>query len=218
LDEVAGTLWEAAGKPEPKFTAETLRPRLHALMTPWMSEGFFADTVVLVEGEDDRAAILGTASSLGHDLESAGVSVIPCGGKNSLDRPMVIFQKLHIPTYLVWDGDEGKKDAKPESNRYLLRLMGQQEEDWPAIVSDRFACFKRDLGTTLLEEIGVEVFDQLLQKAQDEVEIETKERALKNPMVIQKVIVVAKKEVRSSQTLESVIQKILALKPVAVER
>ena len=31
-------------------------------MTPWMGEGFFADVVVLVEGEDDRAAILGYAN------------------------------------------------------------------------------------------------------------------------------------------------------------
>ena len=28
--------------------SETLRPRLQALMTPWMNEGFFADVVVLV--------------------------------------------------------------------------------------------------------------------------------------------------------------------------
>ena len=53
-------------------------------MTPWMSEGFFADVAVLVEGEDDRAAILGVAKSKGIDLESSGIAVIPAAEKPAL--------------------------------------------------------------------------------------------------------------------------------------
>ena len=140
-----------------------------------------------------------------------------CWGKNNLDRPAVIFQKLNIPTYVIWDSDEGTKEATLEANRnrYLLRLLGQPEEDWPCVVGDWFACFKKDLDTTLCEEIGAKVFDRLLQGVQDELGIPKKEQAIKNPVVIQKVIEAAKIEGKSSVTIESILQKIRSLKPIA---
>ena len=54
LDAVAEEIWVAGGSQGSKYTADTLRPRLQAVMTPWVNEGFFADVAVLVEGEDDR--------------------------------------------------------------------------------------------------------------------------------------------------------------------
>ena len=101
LDEVAEEIWTAVGEPGDCFTGLTLLPRLRAVMTPWMAEGFFADVAVLVEGEDDRAAILGMAECEGHDFEAAGISVIPCGGKTNLDRPLAIFRSLGIPVFPV---------------------------------------------------------------------------------------------------------------------
>ena len=154
LYAVAEEVWVAGGSQGSKYTADTLRPRLQAVMTPWVNEGFFADVAVLVEGEDDRAAILGVAVAMGHNFDSDGISVIPCMGKNNLDRPLVIFRRLGIPVYVIWDGDHGRKDARAEDNHRLLRLLGQSEEDWPCGVKDRHACFKIELETTLAEEIG----------------------------------------------------------------
>ncbi|MGA9055811.1 MAG: AAA family ATPase [Terriglobia bacterium] len=212
LDEVAQILWEAVGKPGTKFTGETLRPRLQTIMTPWMNEGFFSEVVVLVEGEEDRAAILGTAAPMKCDLESEGVSVIPCMGKNNLDRPTVIFRQFEIPTYLIWDSDESKKNAKPEQNRYLLRLVGQPEEDWPGSVGDCYACFKNNLHTTLREEIGGDLFDTIVQRVQEETGLSEREQAIKNPTVMGRVIEAAKKEGKRSTTLEEIVGKIRALK------
>lgn len=103
LREVAGILAGTADEPS-TYTPATLSARLQAVMTPWMNEGFFADVVVLVEGEDDRAAVLGVAKAMGHDLEGNGFSIIPCGGKSNIDRPYTIFRQLNIPVYAVWDG------------------------------------------------------------------------------------------------------------------
>lgn len=103
LDSVADQLWIANGKLGEKYTADSLRPRLQAILTPWVNEGFFADVVVLVEGEDDRAAILGAAKSMGQDFDSNGISIIPCTGKSNLDRPLVIFRQFGIPVYVVWE-------------------------------------------------------------------------------------------------------------------
>jgi predicted ATP-dependent endonuclease of OLD family len=212
LAAVADEIWIAGDQQGTKYTAETLRPRLRTLMTSWVNEGFFADVVVLVEGEDDRAAILGASKSMGHDFDSADISVIPCVGKHNLDRPLVIFRQLEIPSYIIWDGDHGGNDAKPESNRYLLRLVGQPEDDWPYGVGDRHACFKTKLETKLSEELGKDLFDRLLSETQNEFGIHKKADALKNPGVLQQVIEKAAAEGKTSLTLKSIVEKIIALK------
>ena len=143
MESVACELGDASDRQREMFTAGTLKPRLQSIMTPWMGEGFFADVVVLVEGEDDRAAILGFARSKECDFDGLGITVIPCSGKSSIDRPLIIFRQLGISVYVVWDGDHGGNDAKPEDNRYLLRLLGKPEQDWPEFVGDSSACFSR---------------------------------------------------------------------------
>ena len=165
MDTIARELWKAGGSHGKKYTAETLLPRLRTIMTPWMNEGFFADTVVLAEGEDDRAAILGVAGYLGYDFDSLGITVVPCSGKNNLGRPLLIFRQLDIPVYVVWDGDYCKKDSE-KLNKSLLRLLGQSEEDWPTFVRESSACFKVDLEKTLEEELSKELYECSLKKAQ----------------------------------------------------
>ena len=212
MDAVADKLWNAKGKQGNRFTAETLRPRLEALMTPWMNEGFFADVAVLVEGEDDRAAILGAAKSMNREFDSMGIAVIPCSGKVSLDRPLVIFRQLGVPVYVVWDGDFSDSRAKPEDNKYLLRLLGQTEQDYPDFVGDTCACFKVKLEETLEYEIGDDLFERLLAKAQGDFGISKKNQALKNPKVIQSILENARPCGKISSSLRNIVENIIALK------
>ena len=74
-----------------KFTEANIVPKLHMIRTPWINEGFFSKCVVLVEGDSDRAAILGTSNALKIDLESKGISVIPCFGKGNIDKVAIIL-------------------------------------------------------------------------------------------------------------------------------
>lgn len=210
-----------------KYTASALLPRLQAIMTPWMNEGFFADVVVLVEGEDDRASILGVAKTLGPELESKGISVIPCGGKTNIDRPYIIFNQLGIPIYVVWDGDYGRgetegicekcerpldKKPDPKENRRLLKLLSYEEIDWPEFIGDSCSCFKVDLETKIMEEIGNDVFEQCLKECQSAFSISKRKHALKNPHVIMTVINNAQQKGHFSITLKNIIEKIVALK------
>ena len=211
MEAVAEALWNAHGSEGAAYTAETLRPRLQALMTPWMNEGFFADTVVLVEGEDDRAAILGVAKSMDYDFDSLGITIVPCFGKSNLDRPLVIFRQLDIPVYVVWDGDHGAKDSKPEDNKYLLKLLSQPEQDWPNYVSDNSACFKVNLEKTLEGELGKDLFQCSLAKAQQELGIAKKGHALKNAAVIQRIIDDAASDEKTSESLRGIVKNIMAL-------
>lgn len=212
LDEIAEIIEKADGKEEGSYSGATLEPRLETLMTPWMNEGFFADLAVLVEGEEDRAAIIGIASALGYDLESKGISVIPCMGKNNLDRPTAIFSKLQIPVYVIWDCDFGGKDAKPEENHRLLRLFDHDIEDWPETITKQFACFKQTLSFTLRKEIGEEFFNDNLKEICEDLCMSKKKDAYKNPQVIQAIITRAHDHGKSCQSLEEIIKWIITLK------
>ena len=211
IEAVAEELWKADGEIGEKYTATTLRPRLQTIMTPWMNEGFFADTVVLVEGEDDRTAILGVARSMDRDFDQSGISVIPCFGKNNLARPFAIFRQLGIPVYVVWDGDHGRSNAKPEDNRSLLRILQQSEEDWPEFVGATCASFKQDLEKSLENEIGQDLFNELLKEAQVTLGIEKKKQAIKNVSVIQHIVEKAAAQGQTCSSLEQIVTNIVAL-------
>ncbi len=212
MGSIANELQAAKGDPTTEFTEDTLRARLQAIMTPWINEGFFADVVVLVEGETDLAVITGVARSMGHELDSLGVAVIPCTGKTCLDRPLVIFRQLGIPVYVVWDGDWNSTNAKAEDNEYILRLLQLARDPWPEFVGEAGACFKVNLEKTLASEIGKQEFEVLCSEAQRHFDIAKKGRALKNPAVIQRIMKRANAEGRSSTSLTKVVQKIIALR------
>ena len=212
LDAVATELWEATNQQGEKFTGASLQPRLQSIMTPWMSEGFFSDVVVLVEGEGDRAAIQGFAKAMNVDFDRLGISIIPCLGKPNIDRPMVIFRQLGIAVYVVWDGDFGNNDKAAQQNRFLLRLLGEPEQDWPSFISDASACFKVNLEETMQSEIGCEYFECLLAEAQGQFGIDARDHALKNPTVIGYIAQVASAKEKSSSSLESIVNRIAALR------
>jgi predicted ATP-dependent endonuclease of OLD family len=230
LERIADLLWQADGKFGEKYTAATLSHRLQSLMTPRVTEGFFARTVVLVEGEDDCAAIMGAASAKGVDLEAEGISVIPMGGKRSLDRPALIFREFGIPVYLVWDADAGKGEMMgrcgecnkplegkhdPEDNRRLLRILGAPEEDWPDRLTPTFCVFKVDLETRLGEEIGHDTFDELLAQAQVDFAIPKRKHAIKNPKVIAAMIASAKAQGHESATLNAIVDHVMTMANMA---
>ena len=212
MESVANELWDASDRRGEIFTADTLKPRLQSIMTPLMGEGFFADVVVLVEGKDDRAAILGFARSKECDFDGLGITVIPCSGKSSIDRPLLIFRQLGVSVYVVWDGDYGANDVKPEDNRYLLRLLGKPEQDWPEFVGDSSACFRVKLEKTLQDEIGSESFAQWLSDAQQAFGIAKKEHAVKNPAILEYVVDKAVSSGKTSMSLESIVENIVALR------
>lgn len=217
LDKVAEDLWNLDGNRGDRYTAETLRPRMQAVMTSWMNEGFFADVIALVEGEGDRAAILAVAESMGHDLASIGVCVVPCMGKNNLDRPAIVFKNLGIQTYLVWDNDRQVQNPNPEENKRLLRLVGAPEEDWPSGVWDTHACLDGNLEHTLRQEISEAVFDTLLDQVRSEFWMK-RNQALKNPFVLHRVIEEADKQKHTSSTLKAIVEKIVGLRQTQAEQ
>jgi len=212
LDELAKKLESVNDPLKGVHSKDTLIPRVLAIMTPWMNEGFFADVVVLVEGEEDRGLILGEAELLNYNFDALGISVIPCSGKANIDRPYLIFKSLEIPVYLVWDNDKGSKEPKIDVNHRLLKLIGKPIEDFPSIISETFSCFEDNFGKEIKKEIGENYYDGLVQDFKQKFEMSTENQVMKNALLIGKILHEAKKDGKTSKTLESIVKYIVDLK------
>ncbi len=108
------------------FTRDSFRARAIPIMNTIVSEGFFTDVVVVVEGLSEVGILWKLQEIMKKNWSRLGIVIVPAGGKNNIDRPVVIFQGLSIPTYFIFDADshlkgkgEKEKDARNRNHRYL---------------------------------------------------------------------------------------------------
>ncbi len=179
---------KACGKPVEDVTVSSMLCRALRSMTSIVSEGFFADGVVLVEGYGDVGALCEVAKQKGADWVSRGVAVLPVDGKANLGAPVLIFGALDIPAYFVFDGDnhlqgKGKKngeDCAKLNNHCLLRLGGDPEEDFPSDrVRDRFACFGGNLESYCRTTAG-DSYEDIIAEVADEIGWDKADEVLKS--------------------------------------
>ncbi len=120
----------------------------------------------------------------------------------------------------TWDGDNRTYKSTPDevraqensikANRRLLNLCGGASEDWPCGVHVHHGCFQVDLEGTLSEEIGKNLFDELVTFHQNAFGFLKKKHALKNPLLISAVLKSAAAQGMGSPTLESLVDAIVA--------
>ena len=195
-----------------QITEQSTRGRLKRVLSPAVNEGFFANVVVLVEGDEDKAVLTAEAERAGHDFEALGISVLPVNGKGNLDKPLIVFSGLGIPTYVLFDGDRSKgANGHPDQNESLLRLLGEASQLFPeTVVKDRFSCFTDDLMKTLLSELG-EGFQAALDAAASGHGFAGSSEGRKNPSVLRDALDTAAAQGRESETIKGIGAKIMAL-------
>ncbi|WP_300579094.1 AAA family ATPase [Phenylobacterium sp.] len=210
MSHIARCLETASQAVPGSFSAESLMPRLH-ILGPELSEGFFADGVVLVEGASDRAALCAIAAKMGVNFESAGIAILPAGGKNNLDRPAIIFRELGIPVYIIWDCDS---DAESFQNLRLLRAVDPSadhlEFQRETVVRGNYAYFAVKLEASLKQEIGNSLYESCLSAACDEFGVPANADAQKSPEIMKRFLELAEQEGATSKTLEHIVDVIWA--------
>jgi putative ATP-dependent endonuclease of the OLD family len=188
-----------------QYTGEGLRPGLRGLLNPYLSEAFFSDFVVLVEGEEDKAILEPILS--GHrdwtHLTSKAVVVTPVGGKKNLDKLVVILAQLGIPHYVVFDADGEQGEDREDigrTNIALQRLVGVSEpEEHPATgAHESFAVFSPNLSRCLKGEIGETEWLTYRDRACREFGIEVRTHVDKNAEVVGRMLELADADGRSS--------------------
>ena len=220
LDAVAKELYDAQDGPTFVFSGEDLSARLHGMLDSSVREGFFADSIVLVEGDNDYGTVVGSLRERGFDYEALGLAILVVNGKNNLDKALVIFRQLGIPTYVLFDGDANKVDrtrerkgqasgsAEARANHALLKLLRQPVVDFPGTtIASHCAYFSDSFDKTLIAELGKDFSEQFVKSCQ-EFGYEDASKARKVPEVLAHTLrALSARDVRS-ETLEKVTDAI----------
>ncbi len=197
------------------FTEQSFVVRAAPIMTSVVNEGFFADTVVVVEGLSDVAAFTTIQELMGESWDEKGVVVVPAVGKASIDRPVIVFRGFRIPTYFVFDGDADAAPSDREQvarlNRHLLRLVDAPEEDFPKTqVNELWATFNVNIEEEF-RQVDPEFFASERAQLAREFGFAKPAQALKNPETTALYVRRAHEKDKLPPVLIEIVRKISSL-------
>ncbi len=186
------------------------KAQLSAFINPEVSEGFFSDLVVLVEGDEDRTALQCTAQRMGHDFDEMNIKIVPCGSKNSIPKAYAVFDSLTIPTYVLWDSDYSGQGTE-RINETLQRLVGADDiVPYPDSIEEQYSCFKENMTAVL--EYEIPNYAGLIPSLTEKLGISRK-RGGKNPLLIRSLFDEAYasdgKTAEAPETLKKIIDQII---------
>lgn len=120
---------------------ESMREQYGHAYTLSRNEGFFAKSLILVEGPTETYAIPIYAAAMGHDLDALSIGVIECGNKAQIDRLYRIFNELGIACYVVFDFDRDNEDKdRIRESKELLALVCAPVVDSPTAATVEAQC------------------------------------------------------------------------------
>ena len=226
FNKVSKRILKITGK---KLTPPTpQRARLHHILQPNLSEMFFANKIVFVEGLEDVAYI--TTSLIMLDkwncFRRHGAHIVSASGKSSLIRPLVVAETLGIPTFAVFDADATKEEDANKAekdkdhgkkNKELLTLLGDKPKiPFPAETAcgDRFVQWPNNLGVTLEFDVGEEIWEDAGHQANERLgypkrKFDKKREFDKHPIHIGYRLEILHKANNMPQSLDMLCQKII---------
>lgn len=185
LDDAARELERINDVDAGTFTRDSVRARSLPVFTTTVNEGFFGDVVLVVEGMGDLGMFASLQQILGKNWSNSSIVIVPALGKENIDRPVVAFRGLEIPTYFVFDGDA---DCKPDNRqqterrnaRYLRLANAVVEELHETQVHADWAVFRIDIEDEVKQAVGQDVFDKTRADVATELGYDKPKRLLKN--------------------------------------
>lgn len=99
------------GSHQTKTDESTILPFYAAHATEEILSGFFAKSIVLVEGPTEALALPVYLQRVGLDITQQGIAIIPVMGKGNLAKWWRLFTAYGIPVYIAFDNDT-KNDPK----------------------------------------------------------------------------------------------------------
>jgi putative ATP-dependent endonuclease of the OLD family len=209
LDAIANRLEKARSRHGQQWTAEKVAASLPGLLGSDVSEGFFADVVVLVEGEEDAGMLDAAAAAADVDLAAEGIAVVAVRGKDRLRLASVVFGAFAVPTYMVFDTDS----VNPESgalNSALTWLAGGERLPNPGTrVTSHWASADPTLRAAVNAEIGATVVTAAFRSAARDMSLP--ESAEKNGYLVRTAIGTLYSDGYRSQTLDDIVRAVRAV-------
>lgn len=217
LDAVAARLDEARQGTGKGWTARSVAAHLPGLLGSSVSEGLFADAVVLVEGEEDIGLVDGAAAAAGVDLAVLGVAVIAVGGKDPLPLAVEVFRALCVPVYVVFDTDEKPEGQTTDagtlrSNSMLTWLADGTGQQRPlTTVTPLWAAGKPTLRAVLDDEVGAEKVREAYAATAREMGLP--ESTCKNGHLVRTAVTALYERKARSATLDKIVEAVTAMVP-----
>jgi putative ATP-dependent endonuclease of OLD family len=215
LDEIAARLDQARAGTGQTWIPERVAAQLPGLLGSTVSEGLFADAVVLVEGEEDIGLVDGAAAAAGVDLAALGVAVVSVGGKDPLPLASEVFRALGVPLYVVFDTDEKPDGQATDPGGLRLNAMltwladGTASERPGTTVGPRWAAGSPTLRAALDADAGAaQVRDKYAETAR---EMGLPESTCKNGHLVRTAVTRLYDLGLRSETLDKIVEAVCAL-------
>ena len=218
LNQAAKEIAKVCNANPDDFTRDSFRARAMSVMNTIVNEGFFADVVVVVEGQSEVGTLWKLQEIMNKNWSQLGIAIVPAGGKNNIDRPTVIFRGLDIPTYFIFDTDSQlidmkKRESAKVCNHRYLRLAGVSIEDFPDTrVHKTWAVFKENLEGLLKETLGNETFQGIQKEVAFELGYDDPNRVNKNIEGAARFIELVYEKKHRIPILEEIIEKVTQLR------
>ena len=152
-----GTNIQSSNLPTDAKRQEKLRKE----MDPERSELFFAERLLLVEGDTEKLALPEYAIRLGIDLDRAGATIVEVGGKRNLMEFVGIAASFGIPTGVLYDEDSREfKDDRSGEKAYNAELDGLARSDGTVQVW----CAQKNYEHQLRTALGEAAFQEMSQR------------------------------------------------------
>lgn len=186
-------------------------------MTNLVNEGFFANLAVLVEGGTEVGLLQEVARRKGKDWDAKGIGVIDVGGKTKLSMPLVVFRKMGIPIYVVFDADSHNNadlEQHKTRNRLLLKLLAAPEVDYPAeAAQEKFAVVGQEMGRYLKSALGDD-FERIANSVAADLGYAGPTDAMKNVEAAALFAARVYDEGKQLPLLEQIVERVTALAPM----
>jgi putative ATP-dependent endonuclease of the OLD family len=189
---------------------------IEQIMEPSLSELYFCDVAILVEGSED-VAYLSAHLALTGQLEwfrRYGCNFVVCRGKTNISRPLAIANCLGIPTFTLFDSDydhkgDDLKDAKRD-NTCLLTLTGNGGQDpvsSNSFIGKNAAMLSPDITMVVKTEYGLTEWEKLDNEVRKTFDLRDGVKG-KNAYLIAHSLEAAYKQKGPSSILEKVVAAI----------
>ena len=186
LKQVGVDVLAALGR-KTDVTELTSWARLRSVLGVSASEGFFADGVILVEGDEDEAMVAALAQCRQVSLDAAGIVIVQSGGKTALPNLAAVYSRLGIKVFTIFDADgqEAKNDdAKVDYNIALLKMLGESPQERPAtMIGKSCAVWEQTMRHAVVAAVGEAEWNLARAVALSEYKLSAKEAKKKYAVI-----------------------------------
>ena len=148
LANVGEALLKAYSK-EGEVTENSSWARMKSILGIKGSEGFFANAVILVEGQEDEAILTAYAEHKNVSLDNQGIAIIPAESKTKIPPLLVLYGKLELRTFAYLTEMATKVIPRMHMSIQTKRCFASWVRNQKSVQKPRFMKVERFGKTTL---------------------------------------------------------------------